>query len=410
MNSLLSMDRGGSMPSEVERRLRIGIDATCWGNGRGYGRHARSLLTHLIKASPDHSYTLVTDSPDDVEAMPAEAERHLVKASSPTRSAAAADGRRSVLDMLRMSLALSQSRFDVVFFPTIYSYVPVFSRAKTLVTIHDVIPESYPELTLPSRKARYLWRAKVAAGCYQASALVTVSEFSKKLIVERLGVDRGRIHVVGEASDPVFRRMAQPRISPQLKAAGVSTDGRIVVYVGGCNPHKNLEMLISVFAQLVGRDGWADLQLVLVGDYQGDVFHSYFERIVGQVNRAGLQKHVLFTGRLPDEDLVILLNLAATLVLPSLMEGFGLPAVEAAACGCPVIATRESPLPELLGGGGVYVDPQSPADLEAALVTVLSSAQVRERLGQAGEQAARELSWDAAAHQLRAVLRQVTEQ
>jgi glycosyltransferase involved in cell wall biosynthesis len=110
---------------------------------------------------------------------------------------------------------------------------------------------------------------------------------------------------------------------------------------------------------------------------------------------------------LPDVELVVLLNRATVLVLPSLLEGFGLPAIEAAACGCPVIATMASPLPELLGAGGRFVDPMDQAALEHALGEVLESPDVRRQMRAAGLAAAQRLSWDAAAQQMLAVLHRV---
>ena len=106
------------------------------------------------------------------------------------------------------------------------------------------------------------------------------------------------------------------------------------------------------------------------------------------------------TGFLPDSDLVALLNLATMLVLPSMTEGYGLPAVEAAACGCPVIATTESPLPELLGEGGLYIDPRQPAELLDALNRVLTSPDRQEYMRRAGLAAARRLTWPDAARDL----------
>jgi glycosyltransferase involved in cell wall biosynthesis len=113
----------------------------------------------------------------------------------------------------------------------------------------------------------------------------------------------------------------------------------------------------------------------------------------------------VFTGYLSDEDLAVLLNLSTVLVLPSLMEGFGLPAVEAAACGCPVIATSESPLPDLLAGGGIFFDPRGKA-LEPALETMLGSTAERDGMAEAAADAAGRLTWDAAARQMLEVIRQ----
>src|SRR5262249_52826719 len=152
---------------------------------------------------------------------------------------------------------------------------------------------------------------------------------------------------------------------------------------------------------------FADVRLVMAGEYEKEVFHSYFGTIKGQIDRLGLAGRVIFTGYLHDEDLVALYNHATVLTLPSLLEGFGLPAVEAAACGCPVLATTASPLPELLGAGGRFIAPMDHVGWERELTAVLRSPELRQRMREAGLAAARQLSWDHAARQLMAALRKV---
>jgi glycosyltransferase involved in cell wall biosynthesis len=139
---------------------------------------------------------------------------------------------------------------------------------------------------------------------------------------------------------------------------------------------------------------------VLVGDYEHETFHTAYDEVRKRIQSLGLEKRVVLTAWLADEDLVALLNLATVLVLPSITEGFGLPAVEAAACGCPVIATTESPLPALLGEGGLYVDPRDGDQLFMALDRVLASPDLRARMRQAGLTAASRLTWTAAARDL----------
>src|SRR5205823_4192673 len=156
---------------------------------------------------------------------------------------------------------------------------------------------------------------------------------SKRAIVKRFGIAPERIFVVGEAGDPVFRRMPGVEFTPALRATGIGAGKRLVVYVGGFSPHKNLEALIEAFARIVRQSDDAGTTLVLVGEYKKEVFHSYYGRIAGRIRELGVRDRVVFTGYLADEDLAVLLNRATVLVLPSLMEGFGLPAVEAAACG-----------------------------------------------------------------------------
>jgi glycosyltransferase involved in cell wall biosynthesis len=311
--------------------------------------------------------------------------------------------------MWRMSRALSGPGFDVLLFPTIYSYVPTFCRARKLVMVHDVIAETFPHLTVPRFSSRLFWNAKVKLGRMQADALITVSDYSRAGIVRRFGIDPARVFVVGEAADGVFRKLDSPVPTPKLRSLGISADARMVVYLGGFSPHKNLEALVKAFARIAARGEFADVKLVMVGDTSGDAFHTYFGTIAAQVEALHLRERTVFTGYLPDEDVVALLNLSTALALPSLMEGFGLPAVEAAACGCPVIATKASPLEGLLGAGGLYIDPGEP-QLEQALATVLSSTQLRARMGQAGLSAARRLTWDAAAEQMMDVIRKVAFQ
>jgi glycosyltransferase involved in cell wall biosynthesis len=179
------------------------------------------------------------------------------------------------------------------------------------------------------------------------------------------------------------------------------------MYVGGFSPHKNLETLLAAFAKLAGQEEFADLRLIMVGEYRNEVFYSYYGTIKKNVEKLGVADRVIFTGYLPDEDLVVLLNVSTVLVLPSLTEGFGLPAVEAAACGCPVVATEASPLSGLLGAAALYVDPMNREDLETTLARVLRSPDLRMRMREAGPIAARRLTWDTAARQMMDVFQRV---
>lgn len=388
--------------------MKIGVDATSRQNNRGYGRHARALLNALIPLDSENEYTLFVDSVDAGDKMPPEAEVRLVSTDAPTAVATAANGHRSAMDMLRMSRAMSDSSFDLLLFPTVYSYVPVISRAKKIVMIHDVIAETYPQLTLPSFTSRLFWKSKVALGRWQADAIVTVSDYSRKGILEHFKTSPDRVFVVGEASDPVFHVLPDPRPTKRLLDLGINATDRTVVYVGGFSPHKNLESLVSAFAKVVEHPGFSDAKLVMVGEYQKEVFHSCYAGIKRQTEELGIASRVVFTGYLPDEELVALLNFASVLALPSLIEGFGLPAIEAAACGCPVIATTASPLPGLLGEGGIFINPANQSELDTALLRVLESKTLRQQMRTAGLAAAAGLTWEAAARQMMALIQQVT--
>src|SRR5205809_1065210 len=225
--------------------MHIGVDATCWLLPRGFGRHTRCLLTALRQVDADNQYTFFTDSPEASEALARIAAVRLVRTSTPTLAGASANGSRKLSDLIAMSRAMSDRSIDLLLFPTTYTYVPVISRAKKLMLFHDVTAERYPKLVLVSRRARWLWALKGALARRQADVIATVSEYSRRGLVAEFALDSARVHVVGEASDPIFRRLEHPRPRARLIELGLDGKRRLVVYVGGYSPHKNLPRLVD---------------------------------------------------------------------------------------------------------------------------------------------------------------------
>ncbi|HEU4565231.1 MAG TPA: glycosyltransferase, partial [Gemmatimonadaceae bacterium] len=181
--------------------MRIGVDATCWANGRGYGRFARELLRAMVAIDTDDEFLCFAD--------PLAAERFDVRAPNvrvvrvaqrvAPALAAAADGNRSPADMLRLTSAVRRERPDVFFSPSVYSYFPLPPGLAAVVTIHDAIAERFPELTLPSARARLFWRLKVGLALRQARLVLTVSDYSARDLQRVLGVEAERIRVAVEA-------------------------------------------------------------------------------------------------------------------------------------------------------------------------------------------------------------------
>ena len=220
---------------------------------------------------------------------------------------------------------------------------------------------------------------------------------------ETHGVSEARLRAINEAPAAVFRPLDEPNATAALfHRLGLAPGARVVAYVGGLGPHKNLDRVIAAFAAVVKEPGLADAVLVLVGHHATDVFHQAEAALRARaLARCGTQ--VLFAGGLTDDDLVLFLNGARALVLASLDEGFGLPAVEAAACGTPVIATASSAMPEVLGDAALYVDPLSDASIAAALRQVLTDDTLRDRMGRVASVRARALTWQRAAETLERV-------
>jgi glycosyltransferase involved in cell wall biosynthesis len=167
----------------------------------------------------------------------------------------------------------------------------------------------------------------------------------------------------------------------------------IVLYVGGISPHKNLDGLLHAFARL--EEGRA--HLAIVGDHSGDGFLGCYPQLLQLRARLGLESKVTFTGFVPDDDLAVLYNAATVLALPSFDEGFGLPAVEAMACGLAVAASRTGSLSEIVGPAGVFFDPRDHAMMAEALRRVLDDPRLRADLSAEGLRRASLFTWSAAA-------------
>jgi glycosyltransferase involved in cell wall biosynthesis len=375
--------------------MRIGVDATCWANDRGYGRFTRELVGAMVSIGREHEFVCLLDDRSAARFDLAAANVRTVvvpQRASPT-TAASADSYRSPFDMLRLSRALARERLDVFFSPTVYSYFPVPPGLPAVVTLHDAIAERFPHLTLPNARARLFWRMKVKLALWQARLVLTVSEFAAKEIAEVHGIPSRRIRVALEAPAADYRpSQSRDEIAGLARRIGLPPDARWLTYVGGFSPHKNLDVMVRAH-HLASSRLPEPLFLVLIGALTGDAFLSNLAAIRETIRACGTERLVLWPGFLPDADIRHLHSGALALVLPSENEGFGLPAVEAAACGTPVIATTSSPLPALLDGAGLFVAPRDESGLAAAIEKLATDEPMRSRLSAMARTRTAALSW-----------------
>ncbi len=389
--------------------MRIAVDATSWANGRGYGRFTRQLLPALVAQAPDDEFVFVLDPRSaaqfDLEAP--NARRVTVALGRSATEAASADGYRSPVDMLRLGWAVARIRPDVFFSPTVYTYFPLPPGMRALITVHDAIADQFPELTLPTPRARLFWRLKVGLALRQARLVLTVSDFAADHITSVLGVAPSRIRIALEAPAAAFRPSESAAESAEAaERVGVPPGAPWFVYVGGFNPHKHLLVAVEAHARVVAATRGPAPHLLLVGTTGGDVFHSDQARIRGLITAQGTDSLVHWPGFVPDDALRHLYSGAVALLLPSACEGFGLPAVEAAACGAAVIATTASPLPQLLQGGGWFVEPGDLDGLTRAMTALLEDVPARGVMAARARVQASALSWPRGARMALDALRE----
>ena len=291
-------------------------------------------------------------------------------------------------------LALRE-KVDVLHMPA--NVIPVFSPCPTVVTIHDTTV-----LQAPNRFTfwhRTYSRIFVPLSAKRASKVLADSEHSKRDIVRLFGVSPRKVEVVYLGASPEFRQILENEVAVVKRKYDLAS---FILTVGTLEPRKNVERLLQAFAVLRARE--SSYQLVHAGP-RGWLFND----IMKEVERLGLQSTVRFLGGVPLEDLVGLYNAASVFVYPSLYEGFGLPVLEAMTCGCPVITSNVSSLPEVAGGAGILVDPYDVRQIAEAIREVLEDETRAQAMRQRGLERAKLFSWEQCAQETLSVYQQVLD-
>ena len=297
---------------------------------------------------------------------------------------------------------LLHSKADLTVF---FNYLlPNRIKGKTIVTVYDMVSERYPE-TMDKRNAKLLGKY-LYKSCQRANEIITISEFSKKEIVECLQIPADRIRVapcgydkakyfpLGSEED---RATLMKRIADRY---GINTP--YILYLGTLEPRKNVELLLDMFI-LIKRQ-FPSLKLVLCGGLGWK-----YEATLDKVSRLRLDNDVIRTGYVSEEDKRILYVLAEIFFFPSFYEGFGLPPLEAMACGTPVICSCTSSLPEVVGEAGFLCDPRDPQAFAAAAMTVLTDPVRRSEMIVKGYEQAGRFSWDRTAKEYTRAISDVVE-
>jgi glycosyltransferase involved in cell wall biosynthesis len=257
-----------------------------------------------------------------------------------------------------------------------------------IVTLHDAFPFVHPESHNWLDNWRYRWY--LPSALRKTSQVITVSESSRSDLETHLGLDSDRISVIPEGVDPRFSPTSAPNGHEVLKKYGVTSP--YLLYVGALNGRKNIARMLEAFS--IAREQHPDYTLVIAGKKQWKT-----KSIDEAMSNRDLQRTVHFTGYVDDDDLPELYRSATAFLFPSLYEGFGLPPLEAMACGTPVITSDISSLPEVMGNAALMVDPLDVLSLSNAIKRVLSDPVLRQSMIGRGLTRANDFRWENSAEQ-----------
>jgi glycosyltransferase involved in cell wall biosynthesis len=279
-----------------------------------------------------------------------------------------------------------KDRIDILHAP---GYViPLLSSVPAVVTIPDVIALLFPKMCKISNHLHY--RALLPAVAKKAKCIITMSHNSKKDIVNTLNVSEDKIDVIYNGVHPSFIQIHDVSRLDFIREK-YDLPEKIILFVGNLEPKKNIVRLIDAYS-LLKREQEIEHALVIIGK-KGWLYDEIFKK----VNALNMDKYIIFLGYVPREDLPLLYNMAEVFVFPSLYEGFGIPPLEAMACGTPVVTSNISSLPEVVGDAAIKVDPQNIRDIAEGVYKVVVNKDLTQRLIAKGLKRARLFSWEKTA-------------
>jgi glycosyltransferase involved in cell wall biosynthesis len=269
---------------------------------------------------------------------------------------------------------------------------------RLVVTIHDLVAFLFPK-TIPLKYGAYM-RFLLKQAVRKADRIISVSEHTRKDLIQILKVPSDKISVVHEAPSPIFRPYDQNQAREYLKKR-YGIDKKFIYHLGNIEPRKNLIVLLEAFRQV--KDSFPQEHLLVVSGQKGWLIRSLSQYLKDYPRKEDLR----FTGYVPAEELPLFMSAAELFVFPSLYEGFGLPVLEAMSCGVPVISANRSSIPEIVGSAAVLVDPTQAKELAETIRVLLENPEERKRLSLLGQAQAAQFSWEEVARKTSQIYRAI---
>jgi glycosyltransferase involved in cell wall biosynthesis len=357
--------------------MRIGIDARMYSSEfTGIGRYVYELVENLLTIDKKNEYVLFMNEPEYSKYEPRN--KRVSKVLVGARH-------YSLAEQVRFLWKLWRARLDLMHFT--HFNAPILYREPSVMTIHDLTLSFYPGKKMNSWFFRTAYKVVFANAVRHAKRIIAVSQNTKKDLEEVSGVCPSRVEIVYNGVSDVFGpRADREGLAELLKKYNITRE--YMLYTGVWRSHKNLVNMVKGFALLCEDEGFDPL-LVITGNE-----NPYYPEVKRTVKDLGLEHKVVFTGMVPEDELVAMYQGARLYVFPSLYEGFGLPPLEAMRCGTPVVASQVSCIPEICGeGNAVFFDPYDPENIAGAMRRVWLDEELQAELRERGLKHSRKFSW-----------------
>jgi len=365
--------------------MRIGIDARMYSTEfTGIGRYVYELTQNLARIDTKNEYVLFMNQKEFDEYVPPNKRwsKILVNARH-----------YSLAEQVRYWAILRSQNLDLMHFT--HFNAPMLYRRPSVVTIHDLTLSFYPGKKMNSAFYRAAYRQVLGRAVKNSTKIISVSENTKKDLVDELGVEPQKVQVIYEGVSEIFTpRPDKEAIAETARKYQVAKP--FFLYTGVWRSHKNLINLLRAFKILRENENLAlDAQLVITGEED-----PYYPEVKRTVRELELEHDVIFTGLVPEDELVALYQDASVFVFPSLYEGFGFPPLEAMRCGTPVAASKSSCIPEVCGeGNALLFDPYDPQDIASTLHRLWLDTNLQKELRERGLRHSRKFSFEKMAEE-----------
>ncbi|KKT72776.1 MAG: mannosyltransferase B-like protein [Candidatus Peregrinibacteria bacterium GW2011_GWA2_44_7] len=366
------------MKASTPPKKRIGIDARMYSSQfTGIGRYVYELTEHLFKMDPRNDYVLFMNDPEYSAFTPPRAgvKKVLVNARH-----------YSFAEQFHFWRILQKEKLDLMHFT--HFNTPLLYRSRSLVTIHDLTLSLFPGKKMTSWIHRLAYNMVIHDSVRKVARVIAVSKNTKMDLERLLHANLKKIRVIYEGVNPQFKPTQDNALVDRvLKKYRIQRP--FLLYTGVWRNHKNLVRLLEAIQILRERHGFKG-QLVMTGRED-----PFYPEISSTIKKLGLEKNIIKTGLVSEEELVVLYGTARLYVLTSLYEGFGLPPLEAMACGTPVAVSRVSCLPEICGeDNAVFFDPILPESIAEGLHALWSNDELHHRLSRRGLAWVKQFSWE----------------